>query len=97
MTFDADSQFLAKATLVFQILGHPLRMSITSHLAGREMDVSEIAKSVNAKMSNVSRHLAKMQRAGVVQRRKRGLNVYYRLNWPFLSLVLANTRGILQR
>ena len=71
--------------------GHPIRLAIIDLLAGGEKCVCEIVEQVAAERSNVSRHLAVLLKAGVVENRKEGLKVIYSLKTPcimgFLSCV----------
>ena len=80
----------AKAELI-KAAGHPIRLAIIDCLRGGEQCVCEITKEVGAERSNVSRHLAVMTRAGLLDNRKEGLMVFYRLRTPcildFLSCV----------
>ena len=77
-----------------EILGaaaHPTRLAIIELLRDGEQCVCDIAEQVGAKRSNVSRHLAVMLKAGILEHRKDGLRVMYALKTPcmldFLSCV----------
>jgi ArsR family transcriptional regulator len=67
---------------VMQALAHPIRLAIVELLRDGEVCVCDIAARVGAERSNVSRHLALMQKSGVVNTRKAGLKVYYSLRTP---------------
>ena len=45
-----------------------------------EFSVGELVEICNASQPKVSRHLAYLKRAGLVARRKKGLNVYYSIS-----------------
>ncbi|MFC1738821.1 ArsR/SmtB family transcription factor [Planctomycetota bacterium] len=72
---------------------HPLRIAIVDFLKDGERCVCDIAKHVGSERSNVSRHLAVMVKAGLLEYRKDGLKVIYKLRTPcileFLSCVSA--------
>ena len=86
--------FVAQARLL-QALAHPLRLAVVDLLEGGERCVCEIAQHVGSERSNVSRHLALMQRAGVLDSRKDGLMVLYRLRTPcVLNLLTCATRTL---
>lgn len=68
----------AKA-LVFKALAHPTRLFIADKLREREYCVCELAEMVGADMSTVSKHLRLLKEAGIVEDRKHGLMVFYRL------------------
>jgi len=64
---------------ILKALAHPLRIAILDFLKDGEQCVCDIAKHVASERSNVSRHLAIMVSCGVLECRKDGLNVIYRL------------------
>jgi ArsR family transcriptional regulator len=64
---------------IFKALSHPIRLKIVECVSKEEKSVGEIVKYVNAEVSNVSRHLALLKKAGILSDRKEGLNIYYRL------------------
>ena len=70
-----------KAALV-KAAAHPIRLAVIDCLRDGERCVCNIAKAVGAERSNVSRHLAVMTRAGLLDSRKDGLMVYYALRAP---------------
>jgi ArsR family transcriptional regulator len=63
----------------FKVLSDPLRLKILHTLWDGERTVSEIIAATGALQANVSKHLGLLQQAGLVNRRKDGLNVYYRI------------------
>jgi ArsR family transcriptional regulator len=86
---------------IIQAVAHPLRLAIVEYLGGGEQCVCDIAREVGAERSNVSRHLALMLKAGVLQCRKDGLRVMYSLRTPciggFLACVSQALRERLER
>ena len=84
-----------KAGLI-QAIAHPIRLAIVDFLAGGEQCVCDIARHVGAKRSNVSRHLAVMLRAGVLDCRKDGLRVMYSLKTPCITGFLSCVTGVLR-
>jgi len=89
---DATSRKLyAMKAGIIQAAGHPIRLAIIDFLKHGEQCVCDIARHVGAQRSNVSRHLAVMLKAGIVDCRKDGLKVIYSLKTPcvlnFLSCV----------
>lgn len=64
----------------FKAFGDPTRLKIVRLLSGREMSVNEITKEVDLAQPTVSRHLSILRETGVVEDRRDGQNVYYRLN-----------------
>ena len=68
----------ALATL-FQALGDPTRLRILGLLLTGEVCVCHIHESLKIPQPKASRHLAYLRRAGLVETRREGLWVYYRL------------------
>ena len=64
---------------VFKALADPTRVRILGLLAAGEICVCHIHESLRLSQTLVSRHLAYLRRTGLVETRKTGLWVYYRL------------------
>jgi len=60
-------------------LAHPTRLFLVEELARGERCVCELTEMVGADVSTVSKHLAQLRTAGVVQDDKRGTQVFYSL------------------
>jgi len=77
----------------FKALGDPNRLRLLARLAcrGRPCSVSEMVACCPVDLSVVSRHLAALKAAGIVEARKRGRQVYYSVCFPKL---LASLRGL---
>lgn len=63
----------------FKALAEPSRLAILSVLHGGEMSVGELVEQTELGQANVSKHLDTLRRYGFVERRKEGLNVFYRV------------------
>jgi ArsR family transcriptional regulator len=61
----------------FRVLGDPVRLRLLQVLEAGEKSVAELVETTGASQANVSKHLQLMLRAGVVQRRREGLFVFY--------------------
>ncbi|HEV8718290.1 MAG TPA: metalloregulator ArsR/SmtB family transcription factor [Candidatus Binatia bacterium] len=73
---DAALQMIADR---FKVLAEPMRLKLLHSLWDGELTVGEIIAATNALQANVSKHLGILQQAGLVNRRRDGLNVYYRI------------------
>jgi ArsR family transcriptional regulator len=84
--------YAAKARVI-KALAHPTRLWMVERLADGERCVCEFADAVDADFSTVSKHLALLRQAGIVEDEKRGKQVFYRLKVPcvikFMSCVEA--------
>lgn len=63
----------------FKALAEPSRLEILHALKERERTVSEILEATGLGQANVSKHLQVLFTAGFVDRRKDGVNTWYRL------------------
>ncbi|KAF0170360.1 MAG: ArsR family transcriptional regulator [Limisphaerales bacterium] len=61
----------------FRVLGEPNRLRLISALEQGEKNVSELVAETELTQANVSRHLQTLTEAGLLGRRKEGLNVFY--------------------
>jgi ArsR family transcriptional regulator len=64
----------------FKAFGDPSRLRILMLVSSREMTVNEIVKIVGLSQPTVSRHLAVLREAGIVNDRRQGQQVFYSLN-----------------
>ncbi len=63
----------------FKALAEPNRLAILSALHGGELSVSELVRDTGLGQANVSKHLDVLRRYGFVERRRDGLNAFYRV------------------
>ena len=70
---------LPQRTAVFKALGHPARLRMVDALGEGERCVCDLVEVAGLAWSTVSRHLAVLKKAGVLEDEKRGQQVYYRL------------------
>ena len=78
-------------------IAHPLRIAILDFLKEGEQCVCDIAEHIGAERSNVSRHLAVMVNAGILEHRKVGLKVIYGLKCPCILDFFACISGVLKK
>jgi len=71
-----------KQAEIAKAIAHPLRIAVVNFLKDGEQCVCDIAEHVGSERSNVSRHLSVMSNAGLLEYRKEGLKVIYRLKTP---------------
>ena len=64
---------------IAQALGHAHRLEILEHLGQGERSVEDLATRIGLTMANCSRHLQLLRRAALVEGRRDGKRVYYRL------------------
>jgi DNA-binding transcriptional ArsR family regulator len=71
----------------FKALADPRRLALLSALQGGERSVSELAKFTKRPQPNVSQHLASLASAGLVEARKEGNRVFYRIADPYVTRI----------
>jgi DNA-binding transcriptional ArsR family regulator len=64
---------------ICRLFGNPNRVLILWTLAQRECSVSEIAAAIDASLQNTSQHLHLMQAQGILESRRQGNTILYRL------------------
>src|SRR5215469_8182900 len=64
---------------VFRALGDPTRRAVYERLAAGEMSVSALKAGFAVSQPAISQHLAALKAAGLVDERREGRNVYYRI------------------
>lgn len=88
MTSGMRSTFERRAKIV-KALAHPTRLFIVDHLARHKSCVQELTKMVGVDISTISKHLAILKKAGILEDEKKGLQVCYRLRMPCIKDFLA--------
>ena len=72
-----SDQALEMIAARFKILGEPMRLRLIIALEGGEKNVTHLVEATGGTQANVSRHLQSLTEAGILDRRKEGLKVYY--------------------
>ena len=80
---------------VCKALGHPARMKVLDLLREGEECVCRLAPKVGVTESNLSQVLAVLRRAGLVETRREGHAVYYRVRDERIFAVIDDMREIL--
>lgn len=90
----SDPVYVVKAQL-FRVLGHPVRIRILELLSDGERSVGDLQAALQLDSSGTSQHLAALRQQGVLESRRAGTSVYYRLKDPRVTQLLATARQIL--
>ena len=91
-----DKKLYQMKAQIIAAAGHEIRLAIIDFLKAGEQCVCDIAEHVAAKRSNVSRHLAVLLKAGIVQQRKEGLRMLYSLKTPCILNFMQCVEGVLR-
>jgi len=90
----ADPVYVVKARL-FRTLGHPVRIRILELLRDGERGVGELQTELNLDSSGTSQHLSALRQLGLLDSRREGTSVYYRIKDPRVADLLAVAKEIL--
>lgn len=91
-TFDVKAELFEQLARIGKALGSPYRLQLLDFLAQGERSVDALAQLSKLSITNASQHLQHLRRAGLVQARKEGLYVYYRLSGDSVVRLVAAMR-----
>jgi DNA-binding transcriptional ArsR family regulator len=81
---------------LFKALSHPTRIRILEFLRDGEMSVSRLQMGLGAEGSTVSQQLAILRMKNLVDTRREGTAIYYRLRDPQINDLLDAARRIFE-
>ncbi len=73
---------IQRATTFLKALAHDGRLMILCHLASGEKSVTELEALLSSRQAAVSQQLARLRLEGLVEYRRDGKTIYYRLGDP---------------
>ena len=79
----------------FRLLGHPARVRILELLRDGERTVGDLQSELGLDSGGTSQHLTAMRRQGVLDSRRAGPSVYYRVKDPRIFQLLEVAKQIL--
>ena len=87
---EKDDSTFNRAAEIFRVMSAPMRLRIMSCLCSGEKNVSELLEEVDTTQSNMSQHLSTLYQAGILQKRREGVQIYYFIaNTSFVELCRA--------
>jgi DNA-binding transcriptional ArsR family regulator len=72
-------QVFELAAELFNVLSAPMRLKIIKSVCDREKNVSELLSEINTTQPNMSQHLNTLYKAGILGKRREGVQIYYRI------------------
>jgi ArsR family transcriptional regulator len=78
-------EFLDLMAEKFRMLADSTRLAILRSLMAGERNVSQVIDETGRNQANVSKHLKLLAEAGLVARRKEGLQVFYKVADPLVE------------
>jgi DNA-binding transcriptional ArsR family regulator/rhodanese-related sulfurtransferase len=94
---DFKDRLYAQLARVGKALGSPHRIEILELLAQGERTVDSLAREMGLSLANTSQHLQALRQAALVDSRKEGLFMYYRLAEPAVFDLCATIRRVAAR
>jgi DNA-binding transcriptional ArsR family regulator len=85
MATPIPDEFLDLMAEKFRMLADPTRLAILRCLLAGERNVSQVVDETGRNQANVSKHLKLLAEAGLVVRRKEGLQVFYKVDDPLVE------------
>jgi DNA-binding transcriptional ArsR family regulator len=80
---------------LFRVLGHPARVRILELLQEGERSVGSLQAELGLDSGGTSQHLAALRGIGVVEARRQGTSVFYRVDDAQVFALLAAARSII--
>ena len=65
---------------ICKTISNPNRQAIIDNLREKEMSVTEIINRTGLSQANLSQHLGILRRNGIVETRREGAHIYYRIS-----------------
>ena len=76
---EPTEEVFEKAAEVFRVMSAPMRLRIISALCNGEKNVGELLADIPTTQPNMSQHLSTLYQAGVLGKRREGVQIYYRI------------------
>lgn len=82
-----DPELIPLVARRFKALGEPARLTLLAALQQGERSVSELVELTGRGQPNVSQHLKEMVHAGLVEARRDGARMFYRISDPYVNRI----------
>ena len=70
------------AAELFAVLSAPMRLRIIRSVCDTEKNVTQMLREINTTQPNMSQHLNTLYKAGILGKRREGVQIYYRVIDP---------------
>jgi len=74
-----SDEVFEKVADLFRLMSAPMRLRIISALCDGEKNVGELLAEIDTTQPNMSQHLNTLYQAGVLGKRRAGVQIYYRI------------------
>lgn len=81
-TLAKSDEVFESAAEVFRVMSAPMRLRIINCLCSGEKNVGELLSAIATTQPNMSQHLNTLYKAGVLGKRRDGVQIYYHIANP---------------
>jgi DNA-binding transcriptional ArsR family regulator len=92
-----DQKIFQMQCAICKSLGHPLRLQIVDRLNQGETSAADLIATLGISKGNLSKHMSLLLYGGIVESRRDGRLIFYRLVDPEIHKACAIMRSILYR
>ena len=78
----SDDRTYELAAELFAVLSAPMRLRILRSVCDTEKNVTQMLREINTTQPNMSQHLNTLYKAGILGKRREGVQIYYRVIDP---------------
>lgn len=78
-SFTEPDHVFDQAAEVFRVMSAPMRLKIISALCNGEKNVGQLLQEIDTTQPNMSQHLNTLYQAGVLGKRREGVQIFYRI------------------
>lgn len=82
---------------ICKALANPVRMAIVERLGDDEMAAADLISHLEISKANLSKHMTLLVRGGIVESRRAGRQIFYRLTDPEIRKACAIMSSVLYR
>jgi DNA-binding transcriptional ArsR family regulator len=91
-----NQKILEGQASILKALGQPTRLQILELLKDGERCVCDIFPAISQEQANVSKHLSILKQVGILESRKEGLRILYRIKTPEILSLLSGVSKLLK-
>ena len=95
MARDSDTRIFEMQADACLALANPKRLKILNLLKDGEMSVARMTEEMGINKANLSQHLAILRQKNILETRRQGTTIYYRISNPKITEACMIMRGVL--
>jgi DNA-binding transcriptional ArsR family regulator len=80
---------------LFKVLSHPVRLAVLAILRDGEQCVCHMEAKLGLRQAYISQQLMVLRQVGIIEDRREGWNIFYRVIKPEIYILLEQAGGIL--